>query len=368
MHLSKFYFLSVFFLFLNCSSNSSDEETIPTNPTTLYFPPISGTAWQSTSAESLGWNTSKIQPLYDFLQTGNTRAFIVLKDGKIVLEKYFGNNLANTAAFDTTSRWYWASAGKTITSLLVGISQSEGKLNINDKTSKYLGTNWTNENLTQENLITIKNQLSMTSGLDDGVTDNHCTDPSCLVYKADAGTRWAYHNAPYTLLDKVLNSATGKTLTQLTSEKIGSKIGMNGLWAPSNYDNVYYSTARGMARFGLLILNKGKWDTTSVLSDANYYNEMTTTSQNINLSYGYLWWLNGKSSSMYPGSQVVFPVSITPNAPSDMFSALGKNGQFIDVVPSKNIVVIRMGDNPDATEVPIIFHDDMWKKLSEIIN
>ncbi|MEZ5069123.1 MAG: hypothetical protein R2847_11860 [Bacteroidia bacterium] len=38
----------------------------------------------------------------------------------------------------------------------------------------------------------------MTSGLDDGVPDNHCTYDSCLVYLADAGTRWAYHNAPYT--------------------------------------------------------------------------------------------------------------------------------------------------------------------------
>ena len=51
---------------------------------------------------------------------------------------------------------------------------------------------------------------------------------------------------------------------------------------------------------------------------------------------------------MVPGVQIKIPGSFQPNAPDDMFSALGKNGQFINVVPSQNIVLIRMGENPDS--------------------
>ena len=71
------------------------------------------------------------------------------------------------------------------------------------------------------------------------------------------------------------------------------------------------------------------------MSDTNYFNQMLHTSQMLNESHGYLWWLNGKSSSMLPGSQFVFNGDITPNAPDDLVSALGKNGQIINVVPSE---------------------------------
>ena len=63
-----------------------------------------------------------------------------------------------------TSLWYWASAGKTLTSTVSGIAQEEGLININNKVSDYLGTGWTSESLDKENLITCKNLLSMNSG------------------------------------------------------------------------------------------------------------------------------------------------------------------------------------------------------------
>ena len=84
-----------------------------TKAQTLYFPPVSTTAtWDTISPASLGWCTNEIDALYDYLQQQDTKGFIVLKDGKIVLEKYFGT-------FTKDSLWYWASAGKTITSFLV---------------------------------------------------------------------------------------------------------------------------------------------------------------------------------------------------------------------------------------------------------
>ncbi len=79
-----------------------------------YFPPLSSSAtWDTISPASLGWCANEIDTLYNFLQQEDTKGFIVLKDGKIVLEKYFGT-------FTKDSLWYWASAGKTITSFLVG--------------------------------------------------------------------------------------------------------------------------------------------------------------------------------------------------------------------------------------------------------
>ena len=121
-----------------------------------------------------------------------------------------------------------------------------------------------------------------------------------------------------------------------------------------------------MARYGLLLLNKGKWDETQIVPEA-YFNLMTTPSQNINLSYGYLTWLNGKDSYRIPQSQITFPGSLSPDAPTDMFAAMGKNGQLINVVRSMNIVVVRMGDDPDTGLVPFLFQNDLWKKLNTII-
>lgn len=60
------------------------------------------------------------------------------------------------------------------------------------------------------------------------------------------------------------------------------------------------------------------------------------------------------------------PGSLFKNAPSDMFSALGKNGQFINVIPSQNMVWIRMGDNPDNALVPFLFNEDVWDYINDL--
>lgn len=70
--------------------------------------------------------------MLDFLETRNTKSFIVLHQGKIVIEAYFNNHFASSA-------WYWASAGKTLTATLSGIAQDENLININAKVSDYLG-------------------------------------------------------------------------------------------------------------------------------------------------------------------------------------------------------------------------------------
>ena len=360
----KNIFLVLLGLLLICCDNKND----PQPNAKIYFPPIGSVTWETLSPASLGWNESKIAELDAFLTNTNTRALIVLKDGKIVIEKYSGKQLVNTSLdFTGSSNWYWASAGKTLTSALAGIAEWQRKIDLDSKTSDYLGIGWTGLTPEQESEIMVRHQLLMITGLDDDVANPDCTDPACLTFKAEPASRWAYHNAPYTLLDGVIAAASGKTLNNYLNDELSSKIGMDGQYIKTGDNNVYYSTPRSMARFGLLLLNKGKWDDEQIIPE-DYFNLMTSSSQGFNVSYGYLTWLNGKASYMVPGLQVVFPGSISPNAPDDMFAAMGKNGQLINVVPGEKIIVVRMGDAPDTNLVPFTFQDDLWEKLNEIID
>jgi len=306
----------------------------------LYFPPLTGGNWEQMALADAAYCSEGIDELDSLLAVRNSKAFILLKDGKIVHEQYFGS-------FTQDSFWLWNSAGKTMTAALVGIAQQEGLLSINDPASMYLGQGWTVAPQAKEDLITVWHQLTMTSGLDDGIGDANCTDPACLQYLADAGTRWAYHNGPYTILDEVIEAASGQTLNAFYRDRMRSKIGMTGIYAPLGFNNVLATKPRSMARFGLLVLNNGVWDGEAILTDTAFVSQMTSTSQNINPSYGYLWWLNGKSSYRLPSIQVDFPGSIAPSAPEEAFAALGKNGQILTIIPSKNEIWLRMGEAPD---------------------
>jgi CubicO group peptidase (beta-lactamase class C family) len=306
--------------------------------------------------------------LRSFLESTNTRAFLLLKDGKIVLEEYFGKDLLTGQNFNKDSYWYWASAGKTLTAFTVGLAQEQGFLDLNQKTSDFLGVGWTAMPKEKEDLVTVKHQLTMTSGMDLELPDPFCFEPQCLQYKADAGTRWDYHNGPYTLLDNVIANATKQNFDTYFNQNLRDKIGMDGFWRYVNNNHVYFSTARSMARFGILMMNNGDWDGEEIMTDKSYFNSMINTSQNLNEAYGYLWWLNGKDTGMVPGVQIVFKRWITPNAPKDMFAAMGKNGQQLNIVPSRNLIVVRMGDSPDASQTGIQFQDDMWAELNKILD
>jgi len=346
------------FLTFSCSSDSGDE-TEPT-PEAMYFPPSDGSnTWESKSVADLNWNQNAVQPLLDYLELKNTKSFIILVNGRIVMENYFNGHSATTP-------WYWASAGKTLTATVTGIAQEEGLININNKVSDYLGTGWTSAPLAKENLITCKNLLSMTSGLNDALGDD--VSPANLQYVADAGTRWAYHNV-YVKLQDVVAQASGQTWTSYFNTKLRDRIGMTGgAWINSDGLSVYWSITRNMARFGLLSLNQGKWDGTTIVSSA-YFNQATTTSQNLNQAYGYLWWLNGKSTYRLPGLQLQFNGTLIPNAPSDMYAALGKNDQKIYVVPSMKMVIIRMGEvaNPENPTFALSgFDNELWDKINDL--
>lgn len=348
------------FVLMSLTSCSKDGDPIPTNPdTVIYFPPNSGTDWETTSIAELGWNQNAIQPLKDFLIEKNTRSFMILVNGRIVMEEYFNGHTS-------AAEWEWNSAGKTLVATTTGIAQQEGLLDINNKASGYLGTEWTNMPLEKENLITVRHLLTMTSGIDD--TRQWVIKPN-LTYVADAGTRWAYGNVFQKLTD-IVAEASNKDFETYFNEKLKSKIGMDGYWNFGTIFTIYHSNTRSMARFGLLALNKGKWKDQRIINE-QYFLESINTSQSINPSYGYLWWLNGKTKFMIPGGQTVFTGSLVPNAPADMYAAMGANDQRIYVIPGKKMVIIRMGNASDPSNPNFAvsgFDNELWTKINAVIN
>ncbi len=352
-------------IFVGCSTTADEAPVIQQEESpivaNLYFPPSQSAEWATITTSELGWNTENEQELRTFLENNGTKAFIILKDGRIAVEWYLNEHTQNTS-------WYWASAGKTLTAFTVGLAQENGFLNSDDKTSDYLETGWTALEPDKEALITIKHQLTMTTGLDDQQFD--CVTPECLTYVTDAGSRWAYHNGPYTLLQKVVANATETEWSDYFNQSLRDKIGMDGFWfSTDDLNNVYFSSARSMARFGLLNLSNGAWNGETILADTEYLNSMKSTSQNLNRAYGYLWWLNGKSSYRAPASQLEFSGPLVENAPSDMYGGLGKNDQKLYVVPSKGLVVIRMGeDSGEDLLGPSSFDNELWGKINEFIN
>lgn len=362
---TRVFFLIIGLLSIACSTDADptiqDDIITEEIAENLYFPPLNSAKWETIPMTELKWNEVTSQALYTFLEEKNTKAFIVLKNGRIVVE-WYGTD------FTQDSPWYWASAGKTLTSFTTGIAQEEGFLALTDKSSDYLGEGWTSLTTEKEGLITVWNQLSMTTGMDD--TQGDCKTPDCLTYIADAGTRWSYHNAPYTLLQDVITNASNTDFPIYFNSKLRDRIGMTGQWLSTNEsNNVYWSTARSMARFGLLNLNDGVWDKTAILGDTRFLEGMKNTSQPLNESYGYLWWLNGKESAMIPQSQVIFETTLMPNAPEDLYAGLGKNDQKLYIVPSQNLVIVRMGEATGvATLGPSSFDNELWELINSVID
>lgn len=338
------------------------EDDVVTNdpvPETMYFPSNTDNNWETRPVAGLGWNEAAIQPLKDYLIQKNSKSFLILVNGRIVMEEYFNGHAATTS-------WPWNSAGKTLVTTTTGIAQQEGLININNKVSQYIGIGWTSAPLLKENLITSRHLLTMTSGLNDS---SEIVIPSKLTYMADAGTRWSYHNVFQKLMD-VVAAASNQTFEAYFDAKLKNKIGMEGMWVNGLAFKIYHSNTRSMARFGLMALNKGKWKTEQIINEA-FYIESISTSQNINPSYGYLWWLNGKSSAMVPGGQKVYPGTLVPNAPADMYAAMGASDQRIYIIPSKNMVIVRMGDASDPANPSFAlsdFDNELWKKIKAVIN
>ncbi len=325
-----------------------------------------GQDWQQCSAAEAGWDQEKFDAALDFAMSRKSSSVVVVQAGRIIAERhselshpsdrYSAMKLGKTS--DGHAIEDVASVQKSVVSLLVGVTVDKGLLNLDDSVQKHLGIGWSNADKEQEAPITIRHLITMTSGLN-----------TKLKYAADAGTRWAYNTNAYAKSLACLEAVTGLSANELTSQWLLNRIGMrDSRWAKRTWladtgvdANVsgFATSARDLARFGLLVLASGKWQDQSLVSP-EYLQSALTASQQLNPSYGYLWWLNGQSSAIRGGRKVDGPLN--SSAPADLVAGLGALGRKCYVVPSLNLVVVRLGDNPEGSG-QANFDAEFWRQL-----
>lgn len=153
-------------------------------------------------------------------------------------------------------------------------------------------------------------------------------------------------NPAYQRLHPLLEKAVGTSVEEFSSRVLFEPLGMRH----SRFRfHSFVMTARDMARFGLMILARGTWNGRPVIDDREYFAAMLAPSQELNRSYGYLWWLNGQESFRTVGRpRAAVRGALVPDAPPDMVTANGKGGQRISVATGAGLVVVRLGEDPAA--------------------
>ena len=164
---------------------------------------------------------------------------------------------------------------------------------------------------------------------------------------------WNYNNSAIQTLSQVLEVTVGQDPVDFANENLLEPIGMtDSKMTTDKSGNMLtfmglQSSCPDMARFGLLFLNHGMWGGEQIVPSA-WVEEATTPSQDLNPSYGYLWWLNtssdaGGSGDVATGAATMPRQQMVPGVPDDVFFALGLGNQIVSVVPSEDIVAVRLG-------------------------
>lgn len=275
-----------------------------------------------------------------------TRAVLVVHRDKIVAEKY-------AVGYNQNSQFLGWSMAKSITGALVGLLVKEGKLNV---TQPAPVKQWQNPEDQRHN-ITIEHLLQQTSGLDFWENYNNASDATkMLSNKADMGgytaskplkhkpgSKFYYSSGNSNLLSLIIRNTVGDRNYYLFPYKnLFHKIDMyhtllepdaSGTFVGSSY---VYASARDYARFGLLYLHDGVWNGERILPEGWIKKTITPPPSNELKNYGYQFWLNGLDENDLSKREF-------PEAPPDLFYADGYGGQRIYIIPSKQLVAVRMG-------------------------
>lgn len=280
----------------------------------------------------------------DILNDLKTVAFVVIKDNEVVHESYY-------KGYNRTSLSNSFSVSKSIISLLIGCAIDEGAIkSLDQSVADFIPEFNTPEN----SKLTLKELLTMSSGLN---WDEAYASPFSTTTKAyygddlyslvtqlkvteKPGVQFKYLSCNTQLLSLILEKATHKHAAEYASEKLWIPLGAgsDAEWCLDKKDGIekayccFNSNALDFARFGQLILNKGKWNGQQVISE-KYIEESTCTAswlkdewgKNSLDYYGYHWWI-----SSYEGKRVIY--------------ARGILGQYIIVVPDYNMVIVRLGE------------------------
>ncbi len=267
---------------------------------------------------------------------------VVYKD-QLVAERFRSD-------FTRESRFLSWSVAKSFTNALVGILVREGKVGINAPVPR---PEWAKDARKE---ITLSNLLHMNSGLEWNEDYGNLSDVTVMLHKAGdmgdfaAGKKavappdsvWLYSSGTTNIVCDYLRTLFGSEEEYLAFPRkaLFSKTGIrSAVWEPDASGTLVgssylYATQRDYARFGLLYLHNGNWLGEQILPEG-WVNYTTTPANGSGGQYGAFFWLN--RSGKFPG------------VPEDMYSCNGHDGQYIFIIPSKEMVIVRTGYSPHDT-------------------
>lgn len=274
-----------------------------------------------------------------------TRAVLVVHQGKIIAERY-------AKGYDRHSKFLGWSMAKSITSALIGILVRQGRL---DVVAPAPVEEWKED--ADRKKITTEQLLQQTSGLDFVENYARYSDVTNMLFnrgdmakyvagrklKQEPGSAFYYSSGNSNLLSRIIRTTVGeKDYHRFAYDELFHRIGMehtllepdaSGTFVGSSY---VFGSARDYARLGLLYLNDGVWDGQRILPEGWVRRSVTAPAGNAQKNYGYQFWLNGWDGSDAHRREF-------PEAPEDMFYADGFGGQRIYIIPSRELVIVRMG-------------------------
>jgi CubicO group peptidase (beta-lactamase class C family) len=282
-----------------------------------------------------------------------TKAVVVLHDGKLIAERY-------AAGYGPDTPIYAHSLTKSVVSALIGILVREGKLRLDQPAPIAAWRSPTDPH----HAVTIDQLLRMDSGLPFDETDGALSpmtrmlflQPDMAGYAArmplahPPGTVWGYSNLGYVLLSRVIRDAAGGNAVdteRFVRHELFAPLGMRSAvietdapGTPVGSSNLYAS-ARDFARFGQLYLDDGVVDGRRILPEgwAAY-----SHSQTLKTGYGAGFWTNLVNEGSVPVWDAPWGM---PTLPKDMYYGRGALGQYLVIVPSERLVVVRMGISID---------------------
>ncbi|MNX40053.1 6-aminohexanoate-dimer hydrolase [compost metagenome] len=270
-----------------------------------------------------------------------TRSILVIYKDKIIAEKY-------DTGFNKDSKILGWSMTKSITSAMFGILEKQGKFNIYKPAPI---PEWAND---ERKNITTNDLLHMNSGLEWEEDYSKISDVTKMLFQAEDMTRvqlekpalfkpnthWNYSSGTSNLLSGILRKQfkTHQEYLDFWYTHLIDKIGMNSMLIETDMAGNYvgssygWATTRDWAKFGLLYLHKGNWNGEQILNES-WVKYTTIPTKTSNGQYGAHFWLN--ASGRYK------------DAPRDLFSCNGFQGQMIFIIPSENLVIVRMGLKED---------------------
>jgi len=270
-----------------------------------------------------------------------TRAVVVLYKNKLIAEKY-------DTGFTKDSKILGWSMTKSITSSAFGVLAKQGKIDIYKPAPV---AEWQND---ERKNITINDLLHMNSGLEWEENYSTICDATKMLFQAEdmgkvqldkpaqfkPNTHWNYSSGTTNLLSLILKRhfKTQQEYLDFWYSAVIDKIGMNSMIVEQDMSGTFvgssygWATARDWSKFGLLYLNKGNWNGEQILDESwvKYTATPTNTSEG---KYGAQFWLNAGGKF--------------PDAPRDMFYCSGYQGQMVAIIPSKDMVIVRMGLKED---------------------